>query len=124
MRVLTIKTSGVVTLYDIESGEDAVYHFLKTVTGGYIEAIALPKLDGSMYLNEDGKGLELPFNDYATRLVLRCKSGIAHDDHIVGDVVVVGQCDIYGNDKGLTDDQLKQLSKAFEAFGHSWRYPL
>lgn len=59
---------------------------LQRYVGGYIEALRL--LGGKiMWLNEDGKSLNLPRNTVATSLA-HAFSGIAETDYIVGDVVI------------------------------------
>lgn len=61
---------------------------LHDALGGYIEVIGrLPDVDGRgwrwVLCNEDGKRLELPYNDYATKLL-----GHAGLLHMPGDVIV------------------------------------
>ena len=57
---------------------------LQAMVGGYIEALRAP--DGRwLFLNEDGKRLELPVNAAVTQLMaLRLQPG----DYIVGDVII------------------------------------
>ncbi len=57
---------------------------LQQIVGGYIEVVRAA--DGRlMFLNEDGKRLNLPWNGFATFLV---RGLIGDDDYIVGDVVL------------------------------------
>ena len=59
---------------------------LQTFVGGYIEALDLE--NGTiMYLNEEGKLNELPYNPVADQIAHQC-TGIAWNDGIVGDVLV------------------------------------
>jgi hypothetical protein len=59
---------------------------LQGVVGGYIEAFYLR--DGRvMFLNEDGKGEQLPLNIVAT--LIAYDNGLPPDDAIVGDVIIV-----------------------------------
>ena len=56
---------------------------LQAIVGGYLEALRAP--DGRIvFLNEDGKRLQLPIN-YSATWLLRHQIG---GDHIVGDVVL------------------------------------
>jgi hypothetical protein len=58
---------------------------LQAVVDGYIEAFYLH--DGRvMFLNEDGKREQLPFNPTAT--VIARTHGLPLDDYIVGDVLI------------------------------------
>lgn len=57
---------------------------LQQLVGGYIEALRAPE-GHWLFINEDGKGLELPYNPEATVLMSR---RIALDDYIVGPAVV------------------------------------
>jgi Domain of unknown function (DUF3846) len=57
---------------------------LQQIVGGYIEMLWAP--DGRcLFLNEDGKRLELPINDAATLLMRR---RLTPGDYIVGDVIL------------------------------------
>jgi hypothetical protein len=85
------------------------------VVGGYFEDV--PQNFNSrvtMYANEDGKRHNLPINWLATIL-----SGLWPQDHVVGDVVLVGAPDENGDDQGLTAEVIAAvLSIDIEA---SWR---
>jgi hypothetical protein len=60
---------------------------LQGFVGGYIEALYLP--DGSiLWLNEEGKLKGLPENSSGRVQLLAHSAGIAHDDYIVGDVLI------------------------------------
>lgn len=59
---------------------------LQKLVNGYVERIAMP--DGSaMYVNEDGKLKDLPYNIKATSILKKC--GLIPYDYIVGDVVIL-----------------------------------
>lgn len=57
---------------------------LQALVGGYIEAVATPE-GRLMYVNEDGKHLQLPVNKEATA---RVRHWLTPGDVIVGDVVL------------------------------------
>lgn len=57
---------------------------------------------GFIYVNEDGKLQNLDFNERATQLVKQdIPIGLAHDDFIVGNMVIVGCL----NEDGLFDEE-------------------
>lgn len=64
------------------------------ILGGYFEILRLHN-GTCVYLNEDGKRLNLPPNLLAT---IYCTSMLPRDDYIVGHAIVVGPPDDDGND--------------------------
>lgn len=69
---------------------------LQALVGGYIEVIAFP--DGrTAYLNEDGKGLQLPVNHEATA---RVRHWLTPGDVIVGDIVLCTRAETESDDDG------------------------
>lgn len=69
-----------------ENGKSFTLEELQHFVGGYIEALKMN--DGRiMWLNEEGKQDELPYNPVAD-LIAQKQTGIAWDDGIVGDVVI------------------------------------
>ena len=61
---------------------------MQKIVGGYVERLSLAD-ERAMYLNEDGKALNLPRNEMAT--FLGDLAGIAADDFIVGNVVILSK---------------------------------
>jgi hypothetical protein len=59
---------------------------LQAVVGGYIEAVYLPDRR-IMYVNEDGKREQLPYNDAATSIALAARA-IHSNDVIVGAAII------------------------------------
>jgi len=78
-----IPTSGPVR--EVAPGTGPTFELieLQQIVGGYIEALRLGAL--WLFLNEDGKRLNLPLNERATALM---RGRIADDDWIVGDVIL------------------------------------
>ena len=73
---------------------------LQAVVGGYIEAVYLRAEDGErivMFVNEDGKRLDLPVNLRATQLA-HAQHAIGPDDWIVGDVVLCSWAEAGGDE--------------------------
>lgn len=69
-----------------ENGVNFTLEELQRYVGGYIEALRMK--DGKiMWLNEDGKAMQLPVN-YIANLIAHSLAHIAHNDCIVGDVLI------------------------------------
>lgn len=80
------------TLHSLEDYQRAV--------GGWIEAVDIPHLGVTMYVNEEGLVRDLPFNRRATFL-RRFHVPQARDARLVGDVAVVGLTDDEGENTDL-----------------------
>jgi hypothetical protein len=78
----------------------------QAIVGGLIEAVRIPENQFTpamdYYVNEDGLGLQLPFNVRATVLY---EVGFRTRGYIVGDAVVIGGVDSEGEDIGLNERQ-------------------
>lgn len=95
----------------LKSFQDAV--------GGDIELVGIRTASMNLYLNEDGKRLGLPGNLRATMLAHQFHA-IRADDHICGDIVLVGPIDDDGEETRLTNEHVALLTKFQEqtaAFG-------
>lgn len=66
------------------TGEAFTLEELKAIVGGYIEVLRVAP-DSVMFLNEDGKRLQLPVNFRATTLM---RAALQPGDEIVGDVII------------------------------------
>jgi hypothetical protein len=87
IKVIRLPAEGLVT-FAIEEHSAVPFQVLQSVVGGNIEHLGIRK-GIHMYLNDDGKGLELPNNEFATYLAQKF-SGIAPWDNVVGNVILVG----------------------------------
>ena len=76
--------------------------------GGWVEAIDIPDLGVTMYVNEEGLIRDLPFNRRATFL-WRFHVPQAHDARLVGDVAVVGLTDSEGENTELPSELARRL---------------
>jgi len=76
--------------------------------GGWIEAVDIPYLGVTMYVNEEGLIRDLPFNRRATFL-WRFHVPQAHDARLVGDVAVVGLTDDDGENTELPMELRRRL---------------
>ena len=106
MRVITITSDGVVSDTQITPDYDSI----SDAVGGWIEHISLIKDDSfnwaSMYVNEEGKIIHLPYNKIATALYQR---GRITDDFIAGDVIIFGPVSDQGDEQDITDDILTEI---------------
>lgn len=107
MTYATLDTNGVLTvrpgLPDLEAIQSAV--------GGYFQVLNLAN-GAIMMLNEDGKFMDLPYNEFASELYAALgRSPLMPGDFIVGNVVFVGPPgpDDDGAETSLTDAMLDDL---------------
>jgi len=83
---LWIKTDSQTETVTPQNGTRFTLEELQNFVGGYIEPLTLK--DGSiMWLNEEGKLNQLPYNPMANRIAHE-QTGIAWDDGIVGNVLI------------------------------------
>lgn len=99
-KALQITNSGLITVLDLSTG-DSLYK-LQTAVGGWVQAIDLAS-DLSMWCNEEGKMMGLPHNPFAQYFWDRVFG--SETDYIVGDIVLTGGTDKFGDTLGLTDKQ-------------------
>ena len=85
---LWIKTNGDNVEVQPENGKSFTLPEMQKFVGGYIEALRVQNPPGGiLWLNEDGKLLELSYNPWAD-LFAKTHCGLAYDDHIVGDCLL------------------------------------
>lgn len=111
MKIVIITAQGEVRTEDVERID---YELLSNTVKsgrdnrGFIEAVFINGPENTsinMYLNEEGKLEDLPFNERATKLAT-IEESIGYGDYIVGDVVLVGGVDAEGDDTGLEPEDL------------------
>jgi len=88
---------------------DSLEDFQRAV-GGWIEAVDIPVLGVTMYVNEEGLIRDLPFNRRATFL-WRFHVPQARDARLVGDVAVVGLIDDEGENTELPSEFRRRLTE-------------
>lgn len=81
------------------------------LVNGNLEALSLEQPTASMYLNADGKIIELPVNVRATMLLWAHIKEMRFQDYIVGDVFLTGPVD----GDGWDTDVPEELAKLFDA---------
>lgn len=84
----------------------------QAITGGLIEHIELQNPLSSLYINEEGKLLELPVNRRATLLLWMHNPAFRMRDLIVGDALLVGPADSEGYDTNVPDALTATLFEA------------
>lgn len=87
------------------------YETMRKAVGGYIERVSLELAD--MYINENGKVHNLPANVRATWIAWHEQS-IAPDDFIVGDAILFGKADKYGNETSITPELRTHIIKVLK----------
>jgi hypothetical protein len=119
--------AGIEIKTDLSLGqlEDGTYNSVSKAVGGYIEHITLHGVfEGySLYINEEGKLLNLPINPVATAIWERV---YGRTDFLVGDAVLVSsKTDDEGNELPLSEEQVEKvlelIAEAFSRFTHPTR---
>lgn len=93
---------------------------LQKAVGGDIQLVGIRQLSMNLYLNEEGKFGKFATNSRATTLCHEYRA-IRQDDHIVGDVVLLGPYDEDGKDTGLSPEQVAWLTAVDQSLGLAGR---
>jgi Domain of unknown function (DUF3846) len=102
MKAVIITTEGEKSV--VEFDNDSCYEMLKNAVGGLIECVPLRASGFEMWVNEEGKLMNLPQNGVGTAL---WNDNYGPSDVTVGNIVLTGGTDSKGNTLGLTDEQLE-----------------
>ena len=76
---------------------------LQRFVGGYIEIVRMRGRNRLIVLNEDGKRLQLPTNELATRLLHHAGGSLF--DWVVGDVILGTLAELGGADDDVDEDE-------------------
>lgn len=87
---LLIKSDGSKTIIEPEENNSFTCSELQNYVEGYIQLIPLND-NLIVVINEEGKLLNLPYNEVATDL---CREILFNNDYIVGNVVIINSCQI------------------------------
>lgn len=79
------KTNGEIIEMEPENGSDFSLEELQGFVGGHIEVVSISDRE-YMVVNEEGKLMNLPYNENATRAYNKAVGVVA--DYIVGDALV------------------------------------
>lgn len=82
------------------------------LVGGHLEILTFESPPATMYLNSEGKNLELPVNRRATMLLWAHDQRFRYLDYIAGDAFLVGPVDAHGDDTGVSDEFVHRLLEA------------
>jgi len=102
-KAVIVTTEGELSVVEFERGSS--YELLSGAVQGYIECVALPSLGVDMWINEEGKILQLPQNPKGNALWMN-EYGMT--DFIAGNIVFT-QVNDEGETVGLTDEQIEQI---------------
>lgn len=97
----------------IEDVPEITYEIMSKQVGGYIEPVNLFGGDVVMWVNEDGIGLGLPFNNNATAMY--SLSSPNWYSEILGNVLFTGIADEDGELTGVSDKFLEVFQNAYSA---------
>lgn len=103
MKALVVRVDGQTEIVDIEIND---HNAINDLVNGWIEMVNLHT--GFMYVNEEGKLMNLPVNHKMTRFCLQ-KGFIRTDDFIVGNAVIVGQLDEEGYHEEVSDTLVEDI---------------
>lgn len=107
-KALVLTTNNEQREIDIEADELAA---LQAEVGGYVECVSLfQNLD--LWLNEEGKILNLPYNQHADNLFASARGEMM--DVIVGNAVLTGGSDEDGEVKPLTEKAIEAVKRYLE----------
>ena len=107
-KVISITTDNVISVQEVDEVD---YELLSTSVNGMVELVSIDR-NVDMWLNEEGKLLNLPNNIIATILWNKLFSN--NPDIIKGDIVITGGSDDMGNSTGLSDNSIKDILLAIE----------
>ena len=100
MLMMTCNTESDIDVIEVEESESG--NAIREVVDGYFDCIHIPSLGVDMWINDEGKLLELPINAFGTALWV---SQYGLTDVVVGDIAITGGCDSEGATLGITTEQ-------------------
>jgi hypothetical protein len=107
---VVIKADGTLERLDLSESEQELKS-LQNAVGGYVQVIELED-DFTMWVNEEGKLLNLPVNEIAT-VIWEVRFGL-DTDIICGDVVFTGGMDEDGETLTISEANLQRLAELVE----------
>jgi hypothetical protein len=105
-----IKTDGTLERLDLSVSDQELGN-LQSAVGGYVQAIDLSDTM-TMWMNEEGKLVGLPYNGIATAL-WEARFGVG-TDVIMGNAVFTGTPDEDGETTTISESDLQRLSELVE----------
>ncbi len=107
---VVIKADGTLERLDLSESEQELKS-LQNAVGGYVQVIELED-DFTMWVNEEGKLLNLPVNEIAT-VIWEVRFGL-DTDIICGDVVFTGGMDEDGETLTISEANIQRLAELVE----------
>jgi hypothetical protein len=107
---VVIKAEGTLERLDLSESEQELKS-LQNAVGGYVQVIELED-DFTMWVNEEGKLLNLPVNEIAT-VIWEVRFGL-DTDIICGDVVFTGGMDEDGETLTISEANVQRLAELVE----------
>lgn len=93
--------------------ETVTFTEIRTIVGGYIQALSIREMDAALYTDEEAKLKgSIPVNPRASAITATL---LNMDAPILGDVVLVGAADGEGNETDLSDQVVEVLESVFSA---------
>ena len=103
LKTALIKQTGEVSIRTFTS-----FKQMQQAVGGFIQAFAFGE-KATAFVNEDGIAMKLLPNAMATVLCKHFDVGVAIDDHIKGNMIVIGNADAEGNETNIPDPILEEI---------------
>jgi hypothetical protein len=101
LRAIHIPAEGSPALVETDGALGSLQKFV----GGYIEAVTLDDQGTTLFLNEEGKTMGLPYNEHASRIT---RGIVQFFDLIVGDAIVIG-CDDEGDSADVPEAWIERF---------------
>lgn len=110
-QAILITDTDTVEVINLPNDTKSEYGLFSMTLDGYIEAVALDKdlLGLTLWVNEEGKLISLPFNSLATRL---WEMSYGKTDVIMGNAIITGDADENGKTLGLTPNQINLIKES------------
>jgi hypothetical protein len=103
MKFVEIKTNGDKRIVEVGDSEHDSYNVIRTAVDGLVECVRLYPLNADMWINDNGKALQLDQNPMGTALWVDM---YGNTDVISGNIIITGGADEEGTTIGLSDDQV------------------
>lgn len=109
MRAIIAMTNGALEVKNFEPGES--YGMIKEAVDGYFDCIRIPSIGVDIWVNDEGKLLELDPNPFGTALWVH-EYGMT--DMVCGNIIITGGVDEDGETIGLTQEQVDAMFHAVD----------
>jgi hypothetical protein len=113
-KAIIVKSDPSLKIVEFNVGKSST--LIKETVDGLFDCIHLPSLGVDMWINDEGKILELPMNAVAT---LMFAQEFNTTDYIAGDVIFTGGVDSAGNTLGLNVVQSKAILETMQNVVHN-----